>query len=49
MRPCAVLESSIHTNTSTPQLRKERNKHMKGQFVMVSSLVLTLPAGLIPD
>jgi hypothetical protein len=43
------LESSTPTNTPTPQLRKKGNKHMKGQFVMVTSLVLTLPAGLIPD
>src|ERR671914_245400 len=24
-------ESSTHTNTPTPQMRKKRNKHMKGQ------------------
>jgi hypothetical protein len=42
------LESSIPTNTPTPQLRKKRNKHMKAQFIVVSSLVLTLPVGLIP-
>ncbi len=49
MRPYADLESPTHTNTSTPQLRKKGNKHMKGQFVMVSSLVVTFPAGLIPE
>ena len=48
-KPSADLESSTHTNTPTPQLRKKRNKHMKGQFIVVSSLVLTLPAGLIPE
>ena len=51
MRPSPDLESSTHTNTPTPQLRKKRNKHMKkeGQSIVVSSLVLTLPAGLIPE
>jgi hypothetical protein len=49
MRPCAELEASTHTDTPTPQLRKKRNKHMKGQFIVASSLVLTLPAGLILD
>jgi hypothetical protein len=46
------LESSIPTNTPTPQLRKKRIKRikrMKAQFIVVSSLVLTLPAGLIPE
>ena len=47
MRPSPDLESSTHTNTPTPQLRKKRNKHMKGQFIVVSSLVLTLPFDML--
>jgi hypothetical protein len=49
MSPSPDLESSTHTNSPTPQLRKKRNKHMKAQFIVVSSLVLTFPAGLIPE
>jgi hypothetical protein len=35
MRPTPDLESSIHTNTPTPRLRKKRNKHMKGQSIVI--------------
>jgi hypothetical protein len=35
MRPSPNLESSIHTDTPTPQLRKKRNKHKKGQSIVI--------------
>ena len=47
MRPFPDLESSTHTNAPTPQLRKKRIKRMKGQFIVVSSLVLTLPFDML--
>ncbi len=52
MRPSPNLESSTPTNTRTPQLRKKHIKRMKrkkGRSMVVTSLVLTLPAGHIPE
>jgi hypothetical protein len=47
MSPSSDLESSTHTNTPTPQLRKKRIKRMKGQFIVTCSLILTLPFDML--